>query len=199
MWMNVRFPLAYMHLKRIAEETCKADILLELNTSPTTLPDEYSRTLTRIKLSPPQCRLALRVLTWLTHAKTSLLIPELCEALAIDFADTRPRKDTKPHISMILKSCHGFVVVDSTAGTVELFHFTVKEYLLSLPDMFAGVTVDIPWTCLTFLNYDAFNLPCEDNAGCHDRRSRYTFAAYASSYWADHVRGPSEHRLESCS
>jgi ankyrin repeat protein len=99
---------------------------------------------------------------------------------------------------MALKVCLGFVVVDETAGTVELFHFTLKEYLMTLPGIFADVTVDAPRTCLTFLSYDAFKLPCEDHNSCRDRRTRYRFAAYASSNWADHVRGPREQDLEIC-
>ena len=50
-----------MYIKNISDEICEADIMDELNRKGSSLPDEYERSIARIRASPPRCKLAMRV------------------------------------------------------------------------------------------------------------------------------------------
>ncbi len=91
------------------------------------LPQEYEKTVSWIRATPSKCKLAMRTLAWLLSAKTTLSSAALCDALAINFDDTRFRPDRRPTAQIILASCHGFAVLDKTSQTIELFHLTRKS------------------------------------------------------------------------
>lgn len=43
-------------------------------------------------------------------------------------------------------------------------------------------------TCLTYLNFQVFDVPCIDSDTLRERRQTYVFSSYAAHYWAFHAR-----------
>lgn len=177
-----------MCIQNIADEVCEADIMDELARRGDSLPHEYEKSISRIRASPPRCELAMRVLSWLVSTRTSLSANELCEALAINFEDSHLRVDRRPAFQTIIDACQGFVILDKTVDTVELFHSTAKEFLLSLPDIRLQLESVIPQSPLAYLTYNDFEKPCRDKSELQDRVSRHPLSTYASAFWADHAR-----------
>ena len=58
-------------------------------------------------------------------------------------------------------------------------------------------TVDIPRSCLNYLEFRDFSEKCTDDSAIADRRQRYAFCGYVSEFWPDHIRGTSEEKLKS--
>jgi ankyrin repeat protein len=179
----------------IASESTKADIKDRLKEITNDLPKEYDRNLERIQRSPARYKLAVRVFAWLLNAKTLLRSAELCEALAIGFQDDSLRVDRKPNISVVLDACQGLVRVNQISDTVEFFHFSVKEHVVSREEMQALSAVDIPLSCVTYLRFNDFLSPCSDKSEIEVRRKQYPFSSYVSQFWPEHVRGAPEDRL----
>jgi hypothetical protein len=160
-------------LKNIAEETWEADLMTELNRPSNTLPEEYEKTMTKIRASTPRSRLAMRVFSWLVSAKASLQVSELCDALAINAEDPNFRMDHRTHLATILDVCHRFVIVNEISATIELFHYTAKEFLLSLPDLGVQVASEIPKSCLAYLSFEDFDNPCSNRLQRQERLAQY--------------------------
>jgi ankyrin repeat protein len=177
-----------MYIQNIADQVCEADIIDELAQMGDSLPEEYEKSISRIRACAPRCKLAMRTLSWLVSARTSLSANELCDALAINFEDSYLRVDRRPAFQTIIDACQGFVIMDETVATVELFHFTAKEFLVSLHDIRLLVESVIPQSPLMYLNYHNFKKPCTDKSELQERISRHPLCAYASAWWADHVR-----------
>ena len=143
-----RFLLAHLHLEHIALESTKADIRDSLENLTSNLTVEYDRNFERIVGSPARSKLALRVFSWLLAAQRPLNVEELREALAIGLEDSRLQKDRKPSKAIILDSCLGLIRLNNVSNTVEFFHFTAKEHILSRKEMqgcpLVGYTSKLP-------------------------------------------------------
>jgi len=89
-----------------------------------------------------------------------------------------------PSIEVVLDACKGFVVVGKLSGKVELFHHTLVEYL-STSSQLLNFAPEIPQNCLIYLLYEDFAQTCHD---INNGQFKYPFSAYASVFWAEHVR-----------
>lgn len=192
----VRFLLAHLHLEQISLESTKADIYDSLNDLTSNLPAEYDRNFERILESPARSKLAIRVFSWLLAAQRPLHMEELCEALAISLHDDHIRKDRRPGKAIVLDSCLGLVRLNHVSDTVEFFHFTVKEHLMSRKEFQENTPVDIPRRCLTYLRFKDFSQRCHNSTALLKRKHQYPLCGYISEFWAHHVRGTPEEQLK---
>lgn len=174
--------------------------------------EEYAETLDRIKAQPaPHQQLSLKVLHWLVHARRSLTSSELLEALAISEKDHSFRANRVPILQDVLNVCVGLVLLNESEATLELSDFTVKEYLLSVPDLFGHLPTP-GQICLTYLNYTDFHIPPYGTAtqvssgiermpikaslSCAEYWNKFHFLDYCIHFWADHVLESGELSLE---
>jgi hypothetical protein len=191
-----RFLLAHLHLEHVSLESTKADIRDSLENLTSNLPVEYDRNFERIVGSPARSKFALRVFSWLLAAQRPLNVEELREALAIGLEDGRLRKDRKPSKAIILDSCLGLIRLNNVSNTVEFFHFTAKEHILSQKEMQGSPPMDIPQSCLAYLKFKDFSAPCNDHVSIMERRYQYPFYGYVSKFWNYHVREAPEEQLK---
>jgi len=92
---------------------------------------------------------------------------------------------TVPTILTLLDCCQGLVTVDKGASTVRLIHFTLQEYLYTLPDIFNRAHSTMAETCLTYLNFQYV----KDLSAVPLPNPRDTpFLEYCSLYWGTHMR-----------
>jgi ankyrin repeat protein len=194
--MAYRFTIAAMHLRKVSEATNKA-ALLNLQLLPTTLKEYYQEAMDRIREQPKSYfQLARKALELMSHAKDLLMTEELQEALCVASGDKRLDTTKLTPFAITLDACLGFISNDNRSGNVEFFHTTFREWLLSTGALWSELQFDIGQTCLTYLMLEDFSKPCNTEYLIVARRQQYPFAAYASRFWADHIRGEGESNLQ---
>ena len=145
----------------------------------------YEATLGRIKAQGgDKARLGMAALMWISHSRRPLQVDEICHAIAIPMGSDGLDSDDIPAISTLLGCCQGLVTVDKSTSTVRLIHFTLQEYLRTLPN-FDRAHSTIAETCLTYLN----SQHVKDLSTDSSPEPRGTpFLEYSSLYWGIHMR-----------
>ena len=149
-----RFLLALLSIETILQETTiyRRRQKLSAVKDGSGLGGVYEATLGRIKAQGgDKARLGMAALMWITHSRRPLQVDEICHAIAIRIGSKDVGSDDIPTISTLLGCCQGLVTVDKGTSTVRLIHFTLQEYLSTLPD-FDRAHSTIAETCLTYLN-----------------------------------------------
>ncbi|KAI1421122.1 ankyrin repeat and SOCS box protein 7 [Xylaria sp. FL1777] len=184
-----------------------------INEMPAGVSEAYSRELERIqKLSQRPRSAAFAILRWVLFAVRPLQVKELAEALAVsEMADNTtvyPRDrlpdawdttfvDEKYVDAMILARCGSLIQLRATSSeeplanrTVHLVHFSVKEYIFSLPDashlvgssgriQVAEEETRLSHICLRYLSLPIFSGSVAD-------KQLYPFLSYAAWAWYFH-------------
>ncbi|ESZ94302.1 hypothetical protein SBOR_5298 [Sclerotinia borealis F-4128] len=175
---------------------------------PPDLPKSYDRVLERVNRSSKENQaLVKHTLLWIVYAETPLKIKQLLQALAL-----RPGKkvfeyEYMPTLDELLNWCSSLVRRDYQLDSVELAHFTVKEYLLSLDGScnsifsqyrLSGDHTDIARTCLRFLGLSEFDgllttiallttRPADFIEAWEEFEKNYPFMIYVFRNWVKHV------------
>ncbi|KAI9890433.1 MAG: hypothetical protein M1814_003917 [Vezdaea aestivalis] len=135
-----------------------------------------------------------RLLRWLVHSERPLTVDELAEAISIDFEQTEFDDSavlTEP--LDLLKYAETLATLkDDDKQTVQLSHFSVKEFLLSdfvrnaAPNFYMGsqqANSEIAEVCLTYLCLSDFNCSPED---LEQSIEPFYLLDYASSEMVEH-------------
>ncbi|KAF3916861.1 Ankyrin-1 [Dactylellina cionopaga] len=165
---------------------------------PSDLQKTFDVALERIQAQPKQhAALALRVLSWLTHARRPLSIEELCHGLAVEPETTFLDDENLPAPKLLINVCGGLVVIDHESGTIRLAHLTVQEYFTNISTrLFGNINVSIAESCVTYLSFDTFSAGvCSDDETLENRLQEHPFLRYSAKHWGDHVRGGGEREL----
>jgi ankyrin repeat protein len=188
-----------------------AEIRKALKELPPDLPATYVRILERLDrtLSHKAKTYLKRILKWLVlndwedHDST-ITLPALCQAISIEDEHTRLENDAIPDEICIIEWCSSLARWNSEKNTLELSHFTVKEFLLS-----AEASVDSPVarkylvhkstdltylakTCLGYLGLDDFCIVMDVNNVSGSKRFDDNFPFYkcAGSLFFDYLNIP---------
>jgi len=150
------------------------------------LGEAYGATIERIKdQGGGKSRLGMEALMWISHAERPLRADELCYALAIELGSTNPNADNIPSTSTLVSCCQGLITMDKKASTLRLIHFTLKEYLSTLPDIFSRPHSVMAEICLTHLNFSRLKaLSADPPPHIPDT----PFLGYCSLYWGAHAK-----------
>src|ERR1700736_5462772 len=124
-FLLVKFQLDYVIKKESPRAAIKA-----LDSLPTDMNAAYIEVLDRIERANAQ-ETALKILSWLFHARRSLRMEELQEVLSIetDPPDTELMPEFFLAPERIIKACQGLVESDETNGIVRFTHYSVQEFL----------------------------------------------------------------------
>ncbi|KAF7972864.1 hypothetical protein HWV62_16906 [Athelia sp. TMB] len=184
-----------LQVDALKECNSKLDLQTHLGSLPRGLDETYARIFQRSK-HPDYLR---TLLSWLVFCKRPMMVTELAEVLAVDFSGGglplyRPERRYKRPAD-ILGICYGLVT--EFEGTVQLAHFSVKEYFI---EYIASEEIShslIAQTCLAHLLYfDQPTLLDWENPSSNLRRHvdlPFPLARYAASYWVYHFRLSSAH------
>jgi ankyrin repeat protein len=213
----VRSEGMFLWIKLLENEISPGQNASELQQTITEMPagvsEAYSRELERIQKLPQRPRsAAFAILRWILFAVRPLQVKELAEALAVsemaDDATLYPRDklpDTREETfvdeeyvdEMILARCGSLIQLRATSSeeplanrTVHFVHFSVKEYLFSLPDashivgssgriQVAEEETRLSHICLRYLSLPIF-------AGSLADKQPYPFLSYAAWAWYFH-------------
>ena len=150
------------------------------------LGEAYKATLGRIRSQGGgKARLGMAVLMWISHSRRPLQVDEICHAMAIQIGSNDLDRDDIPAIPTVLDCCQGLVTIEKGASSIRLIHFTLQEYISTLPDLFDRAHSTIAETCLTYLNFQHVN--DLSNRLSPDPRGA-PFLQYSSLYWGTHMR-----------
>ena len=172
-----------------------------LNTLPPTLHATYERILQRVnKCNQEVQQLVQRSLRWLLCSKQQLASLALCEAVSIEPGDKTLDRSAVPDEKEILRRGSSFVRRSVSGDSLELAHFTVKEFLTTGIDpldkeyglyYFCVETEDVgaAKVCLRYLNFEDFGSGNRDSMEfSYERWELFAFRKYAVRYWAEHAR-----------
>jgi hypothetical protein len=160
----------------------------------------YKDVIRRIETGRPGDRqLAMRILSWVFHAKRTLRMEELLEALVIEDADPDEGLEVVLQdmimLEEVVECCKSLVFYEKTSGLVRFTHYTVQDFIAGNIQQDLLPTFKLAETCLAYLAYDEFKNLCnhkEATTFVH----QYKFSGYAVEFWADHTRGKAEERPE---
>jgi ankyrin repeat protein len=143
-----------------------------------------------------------RIFHWFVHSKRPLTLRELSEAVSIEFRQSKLDFSAIPtDPEDIFRFCGGLVTFSGhdNEETVNLSHFSIKEFLLSpriketeVSDFYAGSSdalFEIAAANLTYIMLDDFrDGQCVNGTKMKQRKGKYAFLGYAALYWSDHYK-----------
>ena len=151
----------------------------------------FYQTLARIQRQPNgRKRLGMKVLLWISHARGSLTVAELSEAMAVRPGDTSLSPRRRPSQNMMIECCLGLVSVDRESSSVRLVHYALQEFFRDQrEEIFPSGEEELADVCIAYLFFDYFVRGCcetEDEIEC--LMKEFPLLRYASSYWGHHAR-----------
>lgn len=158
---------------------------------PRDLHQAFYQTLARIqRQSDGRKRLGMKVLLWVSHARGSLTVAELSEALAVKPGNASLNLRRQPSQIMMIECCLGLVTVDQESSSIRLVHYALQEFFHDQrEEIFPLGEVELAEVCITYLLFDDFVRGCcEDKAAIEHLIEDFPFLRYASSYWGHHAR-----------
>ena len=193
----------------LMEQTSEADFEDAIERLPDGLEEAYGNILDRIgKLKPDQKERAFKILFWVCAAYRPVKVHEVADGIVIQPGKTSLNKKTriKDEKTHILDLCAP-IIQRSSNGTLDLVHFSAKEYLshegtgrfIGKPDRpfidAAESHFSIAFSCISNL-MSALILVPKYAAGTVDSENESLVAQgglglhdYGNVYWAEHVKG----------
>jgi hypothetical protein len=172
---------------------------------PPDLPSSYERILERLNKSTKQNQTMVRdALHWIVHAEAHLTTMQLLQALAVREGENYFDSNSMTTEEELLHWCSSLVRKSRTSSCLELAHFTVKEFLLSIdrdekPNLaqyrLSQDHVVLAKSSVVFLSCLLFdglpaplpNMENRDFEPWEEFIRRYPFYEYAISRWDYHV------------
>ncbi|KAF7515244.1 hypothetical protein PCG10_003552 [Penicillium crustosum] len=151
----------------------------------------YDQVMERINQQRPGLKqLAVKVLSWITHAKRLLSIRELQYALAIKKGKFQLDEGDLPHMGDMVSVCLGLVTIDDESTIIRLVHHTTQEYFMrSREDWFSNAHTEIAESCVTCLSFDVFEAGyCASHDSLRARLGTTVLYGYAAKNWGHHAR-----------
>ncbi|OBT97547.1 hypothetical protein VE01_04507 [Pseudogymnoascus verrucosus] len=196
------FLLAELHLESLKTKTDIKSLRKALDVLPDKLEKTYDDALERIQRQPEdESKLAMRVLSWITHAVRPLKVEEIQHAIAVmnfDSDDTTLDEEGLPDEAELITVCGGSAVIDQDSGVIRLVHYTTQDYFeRHRSRIFPTAQADILCACIRYLSLESFkNGPCETNSDLRKRQAKFRLLGYASCNWANHVCGELDDTVE---
>ena len=181
----MRFQLEYI----LAKPT---NIRSTFNSLPRNVPDAYRGVIKRIEEGKNKTT-AFKILSWILLARWGLSMGELQEALSVEdgMKELIPIDDLI-HPRYVVECCESLVTHDEETQAVRLTHYTLNDFLYKECESVLLKSVDLARTCITYLDFSAFDVPCRDYWLIEERLEKYRFADYAAQFWGVHTQGDAE-------
>lgn len=177
-----------------------------LTSLPIGLNATYERIIHTILKGPPTVTtLVRRILRWIIHPFEPLSVSELCEAVSIEPGDTFLDPYAIIDEEDILRCCRSLVRKSQTRDVIELAHFSVRQFMLSIGQESAFAVMGIheadshlemAKTCLTYLSLENFEMDADASFSV-DRTSlarhsamwkEFPFRRHASTFWDEYAK-----------
>ncbi|KAF7370630.1 Ankyrin repeat domain containing protein [Mycena sanguinolenta] len=185
------FLMAKLHIASVAGKHTAKAVQDTLENLAYDLDSTYDQVMGRIyQQSEDDKNLAIRTLSWISHAKRLLRPSELRTALAVEPETSELDHKNLIDMDIILSVCAGLVVVDARDNRLRLVHFTAQDYLeRKRAELFPEAPTQITMTCFQYLSYDIFRQEMDDPLNLFHKHS---FLDYAVEYCLRHACGKPE-------
>ncbi|KAL9576780.1 MAG: hypothetical protein Q9212_006824 [Teloschistes hypoglaucus] len=155
----VMFLLAKLQMDTIANKISIKAVRNALESLPEKFDDLYHEAMERIRHQPEDARrLAEQTLIWVIHTYRPLKFETIRHALAIEQGTKHFDPENLSDNDLILNTCAGLVTLEPESDNLRLIHYTAQEYFKSYPALPCPHR-DIVQTCVTYLSYDIFQIP----------------------------------------
>ncbi|KAI9759599.1 MAG: hypothetical protein M1840_003250 [Geoglossum simile] len=126
------FLLPALQIRTVLDQTTRTKVRRALKAMPKDLYGISEKTLYRIKQQPEsRAKLGIKTLMWISHARRTIMVRELHQALAVSSESTCLDKEDCTLPKFMVDCCFGLVVIDEESSTIRLVHFSVQGYLPS--------------------------------------------------------------------
>ncbi|KAH7355336.1 ankyrin repeat-containing domain protein [Rhexocercosporidium sp. MPI-PUGE-AT-0058] len=142
-------------------------------------------------------RLVKATLQWIVHSSSPLRIDALCEAISLKSGDKILDEEWVHDEEDVLLHCSSLIQKNSEGTHFELAHFTVKEYLETIPpdSPYASYSQDrgyvyphLAQTCLTYIDLNVFHENIvETFAEWEDLEEEHPFREHAVRSWLGYM------------
>ncbi|KAF7343630.1 Ankyrin [Mycena sanguinolenta] len=158
------------------------------------LDSTYDQVIERInRQSEDDRNLAMRMLSWISHAKRLLRPSELRAALAVEPETIELDPNNLVDVDTVLSVCAGLLLVDTRDNRLRLVYFTAQDYLeRKRTTLFPHASAQITMTCFQYLSYDIFRQKTDQPLSLFHRHS---LLDYAVEYALLHARGEPESEI----
>lgn len=159
---------------------------------PRNVPAAYGGVIKRIEEGKNKTT-AFKILSWILLARRVLTMRELQEALSVEdgMKDLIPVDDLI-HPRYVVECCQSLVTHDEETQSVRLTHYTLNDFLSKECGSVLLTSVDLARTCITYLGFNEFDVPCRAYKLLAARLEKYRFADYAAQFWGVHTQGDAE-------
>ena len=168
---------------------------------PPDLPTTYERILQRVIASNKENQVIVqRTLRWILWAVYPLSLAALSEAISINVGSRKLDREALIDPESVLQWCGSLVRKTPGADTLELAHYSVEEFLVSIDAhaispylMFRSDVehdnLELAKTCLTYLCFDDFDIDgIEDATVMRSFLKDYKLLRYCVQHWDMHAR-----------
>ena len=186
-----RFLLPALQIQSIVNEPTTGEMEDAIESMPRDLHQAFYQTLARIQRQPDgRKRLGMKTLLWISHARGSLTVAELSEALAVKPGNASLNPRRRPSQNTMIECCMGLVTVDRESSSIRLVHYALQEFFRNQrEEIFPSGEEELAEVCITYLFFDDFiHGCCEDAAAIERSMEDFPLLRYASSYLAYHVQ-----------
>ena len=168
-----------LHLKALADKVTFRDLKEALPNLPTTAVKLYQDALIRIKSqSEDESKVALRAISWTSHASQPLTAQAMLHAFAVKPKDKKFDPDGVITDDQLITLCAGLLEVQS--GEIRFVHDTINSFLASNnEEWLQSGDQDISKTCMTYLSSEDFHNAC-DQSELIVRLGKYPFLRHAA-------------------
>lgn len=196
------FLLAELHLQSLKTKTDIKSLRKALDVLPAERDQTYEDALERIQNQPKdESELAMRVLSWITHATRPLKVGEIQHAIAV--MNLEPNENMLDEEGLtdeaeLITACGGLASIDQDSRVIRLVHYTTEEYFDSNRErIFPRAHADIACSCIRYLSMDPFkDGPCTTDVGMKIRLETFKLLEYASHNWGIHIYKDTDSTIE---
>ncbi|UKZ50022.1 hypothetical protein TrVGV298_004279 [Trichoderma virens] len=189
------FLLVRLHTDSLAQLPTVGDVKQALQNLPRSLDDTYKQAMARIESqSEAFQKLAKKILSWLTWAKTVLFVAELQHAVAVKLGTAELDEEFIPDKEIMGSVCAGLVTIDNESGAIRLAHYTTQQYFRRVGGRwFQDAEANIARLCLTYISFREFESGyCNTDDEFQQRIQLYPLYEYAANHWGFHSRAAPE-------
>ena len=186
-----RFLLPALQIQSIVNEPTTGEMEDAIEAMPHDLHQAFYQTLARIQRQPDgRKRLGMKTLLWISHARGSLTVAELSEALAVQPGNASLNPRRRPDQGKMIDCCMGLVTLDRESSSIRLVHYSLQEFFRNRREkIFPSGEEELAEVCINYLLFDDFiHGCCEDAAAIERSIEDFPLLRYASSYWGHHVQ-----------
>lgn len=181
-------------IKAVTSPLSEVDMEKIITQSPSDLTALYEDIMTQVMRS--ENAIQQKLLAWVVYGQQALTLPELQEALSVQY-DSSSAESAKKHMIRLTEDVVTSVaILEISFGRVFLIHQSAKDFLLvsgHLADAeFCRIlrpSAYLGRTCMVYLCFSEFKSgPCRDRAELDQRIRRYPFLRYAARNWHRHIQ-----------